>query len=128
MGRRVPDLDRRGFGGAMPEVRVAVVGYGYWGSNLARNVQAARTTELVMIADALESNQRRAESAHRGLRVVDGLDAVLAADDVEAVVLATPAGMHEDMALRVLEAGRHVLVEKPLATTVEGAARVVAAA
>lgn len=106
-------------------VGVAVVGYGYWGANLARNVQAAESTELVAIAEAGEAARRQAQLVHPQAHVVASLDEVLADARVEAVVLSTPAGLHEDMAIAVLDAGRHVLVEKPLATTVDGAERIV---
>ena len=96
-------------------VRTALVGYGYWGANLARNLAAASTVELVGVADADAAQRAAATSAHPGVRTWESLDGVLADDEVEAVVLATPAGFHARMATAVLESGRHVMVEKPLA-------------
>lgn len=98
-------------------IGIAVVGYGYWGVNLARNVAAATTTELIGIADPGADRMELAAVNHPGIAVWAALDDALADDRVEAVVLATPASTHADLALSALEAGRDVLVEKPLAET-----------
>lgn len=102
-------------------VRAALVGFGYWGANLARNLAAASSVEFVGIADV--SDELRSEAARRfpGVRVYRSLAEVLADPDVEAVVLATPAATHGALATEVLRSGRHVLVEKPLATDVAAA-------
>ncbi|HVM08446.1 MAG TPA: Gfo/Idh/MocA family oxidoreductase [Acidimicrobiales bacterium] len=110
----------------MTPVRTALVGYGYWGVNLARNIALAASLDLVAVADADEARRAAAVRALPGIRTWATFEEVLADDDVEAVVLATPALMHEEMAVAVLESGRHVMVEKPLAMTPEGADRVVA--
>lgn len=109
-------------------VGVAVLGYGYWGANLARNVAAAAATDLVAIADPDDGQRRAAAAAFPGQPVVASLDELLADDSVEAVIVATPASRHVDAAVGVLEAGRHVMVEKPLAMTPDDACRVVALA
>lgn len=108
-------------------VRAALIGFGYWGQNLARNIKAAHNLELVVVAD-VDQSRRDAATAAVGAQGAASLDEVLARDDVDAVVLATPASMHESDAIRVLESGRDVLVEKPLAMSTTGAERVVAAA
>jgi predicted dehydrogenase len=108
-------------------VGVAVVGYGYWGANLARNVAAASTTRLVAVADPDESRREVAQRS-TGARTASSLDDVLQDDEVEAVIIATPASTHAEAAIRALGAGRHVLVEKPLAMTPSDADQVVEAA
>lgn len=105
-------------------VGVGLVGYGYWGANLARNLRAAGTTDLVAVADPDEERRDAALRDH-AVKVAASLDDLLEDEAVEAVVLATPASMHADGAVRALEAGRHVLVEKPLAMTPDDADRVV---
>jgi predicted dehydrogenase len=110
------------------QTSVGLVGYGYWGSNLARNLVAAPTVRLVGIADEDETRREAAEATFGRVRTWPGLDALLEDPDVEAVVLATPAGMHAEQALRVLASGRHVMVEKPLALSPEDADKVVRAA
>jgi predicted dehydrogenase len=98
-------------------VRIAQVGLGYWGPNLARNLATVDGGELVMLCDAnaerLGKMGRQVPSARQ---VTDFAD-VLADAGVDAVVLATPVDTHFELARRALEAGKHVLVEKPLATT-----------
>jgi predicted dehydrogenase len=109
-------------------VGVALVGYGYWGANLARNISAARSTHLVGVCERDDGQRAAAARAFPGAQAWTDLDDVLADGDVDAVALATPASLHEEMALAVIAAGRHVLVEKPLAMTPAGADRVVDAA
>ena len=107
---------------------VAVVGLGYWGPNLARNLDALPDAELRWIVDSSEDQRERVRGRFPGARPTGSLDEVLADDEVEAVVIATPVPTHADLARRCLEAGRHVLVEKPLAQSVADAESVVAAA
>lgn len=109
-------------------VRTALVGYGYWGANLARNIAAAASLRLVGVGDADPGRRAAADAALAGIRTWHDLDDALADDEVEAVVLATPAAMHGQQALAVLEAGRHLMVEKPLAMDVAEAESVVKAA
>jgi predicted dehydrogenase len=97
---------------------VAVAGYGYWGPNVARNVAASETTELAAICDVSEVALARATQLHPGVRVTDSLEKVLTDPRIEAIVLAVPMRLHHSLGLEALQAGKHVLVEKPLATTV----------
>ena len=107
---------------------MAVIGYGYWGPNLARNLAETPGARLVAIGDARPEQRELAGRHHPTARIVADIDAVLTADDVDAVVLATPLVTHADLAVRAFAAGKHVLVEKPLAGTVEDATRIVDAA
>jgi predicted dehydrogenase len=109
-------------------VRVAVVGLGYWGPNLARNFAALRGCELRWLCDAAADALHRAAGVQRGLRTTTSLDEVLADPEVDAVAIATPVPTHADLAVRVLEAGKHCFVEKPLAQNVDRAEAVVDAA
>lgn len=97
---------------------VAVVGYGYWGSKHVR-VLSSLPDVAVTVVD--ENDHRLAEAAghYPAARLATSLDAVL--DDVDAVVVATPPSAHTHVAVAALEAGRHTLVEKPLATSVADA-------
>lgn len=105
--------------------RTVLAGYGYWGANLARNLSAAQAVEFVGVADPDDRQRSAAEATFPGIHTWSSLDAVLADEDVEAVVLATPATTHGELALRVVESGRHVLVEKPLALDINAARDVV---
>jgi len=98
---------------------VAVVGAGYWGPNLIRNFRAADDWDLVAVCDLDTERARRVLGQAPGIDVTADLDAVLAREDVDAVAIATPARTHHAIAEAALRAGKHVLVEKPLAHTRE---------
>jgi len=109
-------------------LRIAVVGLGYWGPNLARNFNAIPGCELAWLCDASPDALARVGASFPAARLTAELDEVLADPLVDAVALATPVPTHADLAVRVLEAGKHCFVEKPLAQTVSDAERVLAAA
>lgn len=106
-------------------IRVGLVGYGYWGPNLARNFGESERFELAAVCDRRGERLRAAARKHPGARVAVDPEAVLRAQDVEAVAIATPVSTHYELALRALRAGKHVLVEKPLALTSEEGKRLV---
>jgi predicted dehydrogenase len=97
---------------------VAVVGAGYWGPNLVRNFSASPDWRLRWVCDVDEGRARRVTRGVRGVRATSSLDDVLDDPRVAAVAIATPASTHCELGLAALESGRHVLLEKPLATTV----------
>jgi predicted dehydrogenase len=97
---------------------VAVVGAGYWGPNLIRNFRSAPDWDLRAVCDLDASRAEAVLGDRSGVDVTESLDDVLARDDVDAVAIATPARTHQPIALQALRAGKHVLVEKPLADTV----------
>lgn len=97
----------------MERVRVALVGYGYWGPNLARNFHQLAETELAYVVDANPAALEKARQLYH-CATATSLETVLADDSVEAVVIATPARTHFALAQAALLAGKHVLVEKPL--------------
>ena len=112
----IPSGDGETRWGASP-VRTAVVGYGYWGPNLVRNVIERPELELAAVCDRDPGRALACRDRHPGVDVVADIDEILADPAVEAVVVATPPGSHFRLALAALEAGKHVLVEKPLAAT-----------
>jgi len=101
---------------AGPEpVRVAVVGLGYWGPNLVRNLDECAGADLVAVCDTREDALAKIRRRSPGLRTTTALDALLADDMVEALAIATPVSTHHRIAAAALRAGKHVFVEKPLA-------------
>ncbi len=104
---------------------VAVVGYGYWGSKHARVLSSIPGTE-VHVVDSNEARLNEALATHHATGVARTLDEVV--DQVDAVVVCTPPGSHAAVGLKALGAGKHTLVEKPLATSVADAEFMVAAA
>lgn len=109
-------------------VTAAVVGFGYWGPNIARNFEDAATVELRAICDSRSARIDLARRRHPRAEVTDDFDRILADDAIEAVAIATPVSSHAELACRALQAGKHVLVSKPLAGCAAEARRVVAAA
>jgi predicted dehydrogenase len=109
-------------------VRVGVVGLGYWGPNLARNFDRLPEAELAWICDGSEESRERWGAEFPRARIASELDELLADDELEAVVVATPVPTHSELAVRVLQAGKHCFVEKPLGRSVEDAQQAVDAA
>jgi predicted dehydrogenase len=109
-------------------VSIGVVGLGYWGPNLARNFAAIPAAEVAYLCDPHEGARARVARTLPGARTTADLDELLADPRLDAVALATPVPTHAELAVRVLEAGKHCFVEKPLAQCSADAERVVAAA
>jgi predicted dehydrogenase len=115
-------------GQEMDTVRVGVVGLGYWGPNLARNLAAIPGCEVSWLCDASEEARAKLERSFPGARSTEVIGDLLDDGELDAVVLATPVPTHAELAVAVAEAGKHCFVEKPLATTATDAERAVAAA
>jgi predicted dehydrogenase len=109
-------------------IGIAVIGAGYWGPNLVRNAQATSALRMEYLCDLNADRARQVIGDYSTVRVTTSLDEVLADPAVRAVAIATPASTHVDIALAALAAGKHVLVEKPLAATFADGAKVVQAA
>jgi predicted dehydrogenase len=109
-------------------VRVGVAGLGYWGPNLARNLASLPDCELGWCCDASEQARARMASRFRDARMTAKLDDLLNDESLDAVFLATPVPTHAELAVQVLEAGKHCFVEKPLAQSVSDGERAVTAA
>jgi predicted dehydrogenase len=109
-------------------VSVGVVGLGYWGPNLARNLAAIPGCEVSWLCDASAQARAGLERSHPGARFTDVIGDLLDDPELDAVALATPVSTHAELAVAVAEAGKHCFVEKPLATTTADAERAVAAA
>ncbi|HTA05269.1 MAG TPA: Gfo/Idh/MocA family oxidoreductase [Solirubrobacteraceae bacterium] len=109
-------------------VRVGVVGLGYWGPNIARNLAAIDGCELRWLCDADEPKRAKLASTFPSARVTGELAELLDDDELDAVVLATPVPTHAELAIAVARAGKHCFVEKPLATNAADAQAAVEAA
>jgi predicted dehydrogenase len=109
-------------------IQVGVVGLGYWGPNLARNLAAIPGCRLTWLCDSSEPARARLAQAFPGARATGEIEQLLADPELDAVVLATPVPTHAELAVRVAQAGKHCFVEKPLATSAADAERAVAAA
>jgi predicted dehydrogenase len=99
----------------MSNVQVAVVGYGYWGQNLLRNFVDVEGAAVTMVCDFDSRSLTKASRRYPSIEVTQSYASVIADPRIDAVVLATPVSIHYPFAKQALEAGKHVLVEKPLA-------------
>jgi len=97
-------------------LRVGLVGYGYWGPNLARNLNANPDCQLVRISEMSDKRRPLAAATYPAVEVVSD-DGILSATDIDLVAIATPVFTHYELAKKALENGKHVWVEKPMTST-----------
>lgn len=108
--------------------RVAVVGAGYWGPNLIRNFLGSDAWDLVAVCDLDEARARKVVGDRSRVEIETSSSRLLARDDLDAIAIATPARTHAELALAAFAAGKHVLVEKPLAESSADAALMIESA
>lgn len=106
-------------------INVALIGYGYWGNNLARNISESDHMSLSYIVELNPDNAERARRRYPAARVTEVLWEALNDKNVDAVMIATPVHTHYEVTASALDAGKHVWLEKPMAETSEQARRLV---
>jgi predicted dehydrogenase len=94
-------------------VKFGVVGYGYWGPNIVRNLSQLEEVEVVAVCDKSPASRRRVEKAHPDVRVTADPDELMSSPDIDAIAVITPVWTHYELAKTALEHGKHVFVEKP---------------
>lgn len=99
-------------------ISIAQIGVGYWGPNLLRNLVVNERCNVKTIVDLSEERRKYVRGLYPAVQVTDNPDIIFCDRDIEAVVVATPVATHFDLAMKALESGKHVLVEKPLAGSV----------
>lgn len=109
-------------------IGIGVLGFGYWGPNLARCVSQTDGCRLVGIADPAVDALARAGRRHPGAKLVADWRSLVSDPDVDAVIVATPVRTHYELAAAALAAGKHVLVEKPMTAAPEEAERLIESA
>ncbi|MCW5554711.1 MAG: Gfo/Idh/MocA family oxidoreductase [Verrucomicrobiae bacterium] len=109
-------------------IRAGVVGCGYWGPNLIRNLRQSPDCQLKIICDASEQRLRHMQRLHPDVATTSSFEKLLKDPELDAVVIATPVRFHFDMAKACLNAGKHVFIEKPMARTVAEGEELVALA
>jgi predicted dehydrogenase len=95
---------------------IAQFGCGYWGPNLLRNFSALKNCRVKYVVDASAERRAFVQSNFSRTQAIDSAETVLTDPEVDGVVIATPAATHFELAMKALKAGKHVFVEKPLAT------------
>lgn len=99
-------------------INIAQIGVGYWGPNLLRNLVANKRCKVPMVVDVSAERRTYVKGLYPAIDVSDDVNEVLKRPDVDALILATPVATHFDLAIKALEAGKHILVEKPMARSV----------
>lgn len=102
-------------------INIGLIGYGYWGPNLARNLADTRGVCLAAIADEIPERLQIATGRHPGVAVYGTGSVLLADESIDAVVIATPLNSHYALSRAAIECGKHVLVEKPMAASLREA-------
>src|ERR1700685_3549609 len=98
-------------------IRFGIIGYGYWGPNIVRNLYGLDSTQVVAICDQNETALRRAKQTFPGVRVTTDYSELLSAPDIDVIAVITPVWTHFELAKAALSNGKHVFVEKPFTST-----------
>jgi predicted dehydrogenase len=98
-------------------IKVGVIGYGYWGPNIVRNLHGLDSTRCEMVCDKSPSALARARKAYPSIRAVSDPAEVLRSPDIDAVAVITPVWTHYELAKMALENGKHVFIEKPFTSS-----------
>jgi predicted dehydrogenase len=106
-------------------INVGVIGYGYWGPNLVRNFIANEGTGVAMVCDRDPDRLARVQRLYPAVRLTTSADDLINDPAVDAVLVSTPVEAHFPLAMAALQAGKHVLVEKPMASTAEQARQLI---
>jgi predicted dehydrogenase len=99
------------------QMKVGLIGYGYWGPNLLRNLHETDGVEVKRCVDLRPDRRASASKRYPGLQVSDDAEKIFRDPEISAVAIATPVSTHFELAKRALEAGKHVLIEKPITRT-----------
>jgi len=95
-------------------INIGVIGYGYWGPNLVRSFTEVSGSKVVAVCDFNVERLAKVESRYPAIKVTTNTQALFADPTIDAIAIATPVSTHFDLALAALQAGKHVLVEKPM--------------
>jgi predicted dehydrogenase len=94
-------------------VNFGVIGYGYWGPNIVRNLTSLEDSQVLLIAEMSASARKRAQTTYPGISVTADASDVISSPKIDAVAVVTPVWTHYELAKAALENGKHVFVEKP---------------
>lgn len=106
-------------------LKVGVIGYGYWGPNLVRNFMSAPGSAVVSVCDLRQERLAPLHKLYPSLKLHNDPSGLIGDPEVDAVIIATPVSSHFELALAALKAGKHVLVEKPIASTSDQARQLI---
>lgn len=107
------------------KLNIAVIGYGYWGPNLVRNFLSLDKVKMISVCDTKKRQLDKCIQTYPWIKTTTSYQEILANKSIEAIAIATPVNTHYNLTLAALQAGKHVLVEKPLCTTVKEGKRLI---
>src|SRR5438445_2732010 len=102
-------------------IKFGVVGYGYWGPNIVRNLQGIENVEIAAVCDKSSTARRRVHKNHPQIYVMTDASEVMTSPEIDAVAIVTPVWTHFELAKQALENGKHIFVEKPFTSNVRQA-------
>ena len=102
-------------------MNIAIIGYGYWGPNLLRNFSQVNNCKVKMVSDFRQDRLVIVSKTYPGIKVSTDPDDILLSKEIDAVIIATPVFTHFSLAKKALENGKHVLLEKPMTSTIKEA-------
>src|SRR2546422_170629 len=102
-------------------IRMGVVGYGYWGPNIVRNLRSLEGCEVAAVCDQSPAAVKRIKQAHPDLTVTTQSSELLTSTQIDAIAVITPVCTHFELAKAALENGKHVFIEKPFTSTTQQA-------
>ena len=106
-------------------INLGVIGYGYWGPNLVRNFMATPGARVATVCDRDAARLAKVQALYPAVNVTTSAEEMIADPAIDAVIVATPVDAHFPLALAALQAGKHVFVEKPIASTADQARRLI---
>jgi predicted dehydrogenase len=109
-------------------IGIGVIGYGYWGPNLVRNFAQVQGARIIAVCDQRPERRAEVEHLYPAVKTYAEVSEMLSNPAINAVVVATPVSTHFPLALKALEAGKHIFVEKPFTASAEEAERLIEAA
>ena len=105
----------------MKNLKVAIIGCGYWGPNLVRNFTNLENCTVTYVVDKLPDRLGKIKKLYPEIDTTKSFDQVLEDTEIDSIVIATPVSTHYNLAKRALEAKKHVLVEKPMTNSIKDA-------
>ena len=106
-------------------VKIGVVGYGYWGPNLVRNLSSTENAELVYICDKSKERLELAKKDYPNIKNTSNFNKLINDKEVDAIVITTPPITHFKLAKKALEKNKHILISKPITTKTSDAEKLV---
>jgi predicted dehydrogenase len=106
-------------------INIGVIGYGYWGPNLVRNMFEVPDTQVIAVSDMRQERLEQVKLRYPSVEVTTDFNDLLNNPKIDAVAIATPVHTHYELALKALQCGKHVMVEKPMTSTSEEALQLI---